>query len=213
MVTYRDGNEVPYESAGKLKQEPAFSLTTTGEFGPILVVVVGDALHGKLHWLRWEQGESGAAAVFSYAVPQTDSHFMVGLSAKSEADGILPAYHGEIAIDPATGAIVRLSQFADMTAPHQEMRAQIVVEYAPVTIAGRSYVCPVRGVAFSQFPVPTHYGPTGLHGVQVTGTDDQNSWPTKTELNDVAFTNYHEFRADVRIVTNPTQPETKSPPQ
>jgi hypothetical protein len=216
MVTYRDGKEVPYESAGKRKQEPAASLTTTGEFGPILAVVVGDALHGKLHWLRWDQGDGGPAAVFSYAVPQADSHFMVGRTAKSDADGILPAYHGEIAINPATGAILRLSQFADLTPPYQEMRAQIVVEYAPVTIAGRSYVCPVRGVAFSAIPVNLVAAPntaTNIGGVPTHAAGEQSSWPIKAELNDVAFTNYHEFRADARIVTTPAQSETKSPSQ
>lgn len=208
MVTYRDGSEVPYESAGKLKQErePAVSLTTTGEFGPILVVVVGDALHGKVQWSRWEQGESRPVAVFSYAVPQADSHFMVGLSAKGDADGIFPAYHGEITVDPETGAIVRLSQFADMTPPRKEMRAEIVVDYGPVTIAGRSYVCPVRGVAFSQLPVP-------FGGGFNFDARNQSTWPIKTELNDVAFANYHEFRADVRIVTTPAQSQTKSPSQ
>jgi hypothetical protein len=68
-------------------------------------------------------------------------------------------------------------------------------------------------VAFSQFPVPTRYASTGLDGVQVTGAEDQSSWPIKTELNDVAFTNYHEFGSEARIVTAPAQTQTQSPPQ
>jgi len=49
--------------------------------------------------------------------------------------------------------------------------------------------------------------------VQVTGAEDQSSWPIKTELNDVAFTNYHEFGSEARIVTAPAQTQTQSPPQ
>jgi VWFA-related protein len=206
-VTYRDGKEVLYENVSKLKQEPALALTTSGEFGPILIVIVGDALHGKLQWLRWEQGAGGPVAVFSYAVPQAESHFMVGLAGKGEAQGILPAYHGEIAVDPATGAILRLSQIADMTPPHQQVKAEITVDYAPVTISGRSYICPIRGVAFSKFPVisvPTASTTTNIRGVPTYGTGDKSSWPIKAELNDVAFTNYHEFGSEARIVTNPS---------
>jgi len=213
IVTYRDGKEVPYENVGRLKQESPLVLTTSGEFGPVLSVVVGDALDGKVKWLRWEQGAGGRAAVFSYAVPQADSHFVVGVAVRSKSQGVLSAYHGEIAIDPETGAVLRLSQIADMAAPHDAMRAEIAVDYGPVTISGRRYICPIRGVAFSQFPVPTRYASTGLDGVQVTGAEDQSSWPIKTELNDVAFTNYHEFGSEARIVTAPAQTQTQSPPQ
>ncbi|MGO9326065.1 MAG: hypothetical protein ACLP07_16035 [Terracidiphilus sp.] len=205
IVTYRDGKEVLYENAGKLNKEPALSLTTSGEFGPILIVVLDDALHGKVEWSRWEQGEGGSVAVFSYAVLQPDSHFMVGVAGNGKDEGIFPAYHGEIAVNPETGAVLRLIQIADMTPPHDEMRAKIVVDYGPVTISGRSYICPVKGVAFSQSPVPIGIG---LNADLAT----QSTWPIKTGLNDIAFTNYHEFGSEARILTAPAQTQTQSPP-
>jgi VWFA-related protein len=197
IVTYRDGKEIPYENARRLKEESPLLLTTSGEFGPILIVVVGDALHGKVQWLRWEQGAAGPVAVFSYAVPQTNSHFVVGVAVSSKSQEILPAYHGEITIDPETGAVLRLSQIADMTPPHDETSAAIAVDYGPVTISGRRYICPTRSVAFSQFPDPSGR-PFN------TSLGDKILWPIKTELNDVAFTNYHEFGSEARIVTNPS---------
>ncbi|HVN93475.1 MAG TPA: VWA domain-containing protein [Terracidiphilus sp.] len=196
MVTYRDGQEVLYEKGSKMKEEPALALTTSGEFGPILDVVIEDALHGRVRWQDWEQGPDGPLAVFAYAVTQPDSHFQVGIAGRGGAKELLPAYHGEITIDPATGAILRLSQIADMVAPHADMLAEIAVDYAPVTIAGRSYICPVRGVALSQFPIPSGLG-------IYADPETQSTRSIKSELNDVAFTNYHEFRAEVRIVTNP----------
>jgi VWFA-related protein len=197
IVTYRDGKEIPYENAARLKEESPLLLTTSGEFGPILVVVVGDALRGKVKWSHWEQGAGGPVAVFSYAVPQGDSHFEVGVAVTSRLQGIFPAYHGEITIDPETGAVLRLSQIADMTPPHDATRADITVDYGPVTISGRRYICPTRGVAFSQFP---DFSGTNFN----TSALAKSMWAIKTELNDIAFTNYHEFGSEARIVTNPS---------
>ncbi len=41
---------------------------------------------------------------------------MVSAKGRSESRGILPAYDGEIAVNPATGAVLRLSLIGDMTA-------------------------------------------------------------------------------------------------
>ncbi len=208
-VTYRDGREVAYEGAGKQKQEPALALTTTGEFGPILIVVVEDALHGKVAWSRWEQGAGGPIAVFAYAVPQTESHFMVGLARTGAGQGIFPAYHGEIAIDSVTGAILRLVEIADLTPTRPGMLASISLEYGPVTISGRSYICPVKGVAFSEYPLndPSAANKStaafGLVGKEINENSDKDLSSENTELNDVAFTNYHEFGSEARIVTSP----------
>ena len=186
-VTYRDGHEVP-DVAKKEKKEPRIGLTSSGEFGPVLAVVLGDALQSKISWLRWEQGASEPEAVFQFTVPENKSHFSVSITERDQTVAVVPAYHGEIEIDPATGEILRLSEIADMTPPRQDMRAAIMVEFAPVTISGRTYVCPVRSVAFSRFPDPNAaQGPV---------------MPMQTELNDVAFTNYHELRSDMRILAN-----------
>ncbi len=191
-VTYRDGHEVHDADTGKGKkeEEPALGLTTSGEFGPILGAVIGDVIQSGVTWLRWEQGASEPVAVFHYAVAEGESHFRVGITSGGKVQALYPAYHGEIAIDPETGAILRLSEVADMTPPHAAMGAAIVVEYAPVTIGDRSYICPVRGVAFSEIPVPS------------AGTAEGSAGPMQTALNDVAFTHYHEFGSEARIVTN-----------
>jgi VWFA-related protein len=70
------------------------------------------------------------------------------------------------------------------------MRAAKVVEYAPVNIGGRSYICPVKSVAFSTIPVPS------------ASAADELSGPVQANLNDVALTHYHEFGSEARIVAN-----------
>ncbi|HEY1804804.1 MAG TPA: VWA domain-containing protein [Terracidiphilus sp.] len=213
MVTYRDRHEVPFEGVGKQKKDPASGLTTDGEFGPILIGIVGDALRGKVEWLRWEQGTNGPIAIFSFSVPQADSHFKLGVTVGGKAQETFPAYHGEFAVDAKTGAIVRLSQIADTASPNKEQRAAILLEYAPVTISGRSYICPVRGVAFSMIPFKSasaDIAPSNIGGVPTYGTGDQIPGPMQIRLNDVAFTHYHEFRTEARIVANGSENDTNA---
>ena len=164
-------------------------LVTSGEFGPILGVVLGDALHGEITWGYWEQVSSGLLAVFRYTVPKAASHYVVGSSTSGGLDITNPSYHGEIAIDPVTGAIHRLTMVSDILIPSQSVKAAIMVLYNPVLIGGTSYTCPVKGVAISKVPVfPGQLAPPG-------------SLPLRqTILNDVNFTQYHIFRGQVRIL-------------
>ena len=189
-VTYRDGHEAIDEDAGKRKkaEESALGLTSSGEFGPILGAVINDIIPTGVSWLRWEQGDGEPAAVFHYAVAANQSHFRIGITMDGKGQSLFPAYHGEIEIDPATGEILRLSEVADAAPPHAGMRAAKVVEYAPVNIGGRSYICPVKSVAFSTIPVPS------------AAANDEASQPVQVNLNDVAFTHYHEFGSEARIV-------------
>lgn len=190
-VTYRDGREVnnSTQTEKNAKEGRAIDgLTTVGEFGPILAVVMGDSAQaGQVTWARWEQGTSDPIAVFRYSVPQQDSHYSVDIPAGAKVEDIRPAYHGEIAIDPATGAILRVNIIADLAQPHQMMRAAIMVEYAPVEIGERTYNCPVHGVAFSKIP---------------SASAKSDAVEVQTQLNDVVFTSYHLFGSESHILTS-----------
>jgi VWFA-related protein len=191
-VTYRDGHEVFDQDKDKRKkeEESAGGLTTSGEFGQVFLgAVIDDLVHSGVRWLRWEQGNGEPAAVFGFAVPANQSHFRIGITVGGSAEALFLAYHGEIEIDPATGEILRFSEIADPGPSHPSMRAAIVVEYAPMKIGDQSYIVPVRGVAFSMIPVPS------------SGATDEASEPVQVNLNDVAFTHYHEFGSEARIVT------------
>jgi hypothetical protein len=62
------------------------------------------------------------------------------------------------------------------------------VEYAPVEIGSRTYICPVRSVAVSRIP---------LLGVV---SDAKHPAPVTTRLNDISFTHYHLFRTESTIL-------------
>jgi hypothetical protein len=191
-VAYRDGYEVHGTDAepGKNENKPPSGLTTMGEFGPILSVVMGDVLRSEVTWQRWEQGASEPVAVFQYAVPEEQSNYVVGIPSGGKIKEFYPGYHGEIAIDPATGAILRISLLAELPPPYEAMQTAILVEYAAVVIGEQSYICPVRGVAFSKIPV--------AHGA---APQEGSTVDVQTQVNDVAFTQYHLFRSTARILT------------
>lgn len=188
-VTYRDGVEVANDEHKRSDTTPR-ELTTWGVFGPILKVVLSDALQGKLLWSHWERGASGDYGVFSYTVPQVYSHYNLAEGASDNPVSLFPAYHGEIGIDPETGSILRISVEADFAAAQAATKtASIQVEYGAVEIGGSPYICPVQSVALSRT-------------VSLDGRREGARQPnTTTRLNDVVFTNYHVFRSESRILT------------
>jgi hypothetical protein len=204
LVTYREGHEVTDSQSGKIKEQkpPDTGLTTSGEFGPILSVVLGDAISGEMFWDHWEQSKDGPLAVFRYAVPQQRSHYtLVGLDGKPH----LPAYHGQIAVDPKDGVILRLTLVSEQD-PSARFESAILVEYGPVVIGNAPYICPIRGVAISRFPESTV--PATVKNDLAPVIASELAWanaaeikvPPQTFLNDVSFTDYHVFRAEVRVL-------------
>ena len=193
MVTYRNGLEVEDKSqakGGDLRAPPA-GLTTKGEFGPILWVVTHDAVtSNQVTWSHWEQGVNGPVAVFKYEVTGGLSHYAVGTEDNGAVE--FPAYHGEIAAEPETGTILRITVIADRqpTELNAQFQSAILVEYAPVTIGGNSYICPVRAVATSK--------ESSLQKAALV----ENFLPSSlmTFVNDVSFTQYHVFRAESRVL-------------
>ena len=191
-VAYRQGSEV-HEKAGKgSKPDPSNAgLTTNGEFGPILGIVLGDAIRTQsVTWSHWEQGQSGPIAVFHYSIPQDRSHYTAWIPNGMGRETLHPGYHGEIAIDPATGNVMRTSAVIDMAPPHQAIAMAMLVEYAPVTIGSRTYICPVHGVAYSKVPL------TDPRVVTHNSIEMMN-----TQMNDVVFTQYHQFGSEIHIVS------------
>lgn len=184
VASYRDGVAEERTGSGWKAGPRNLGMTTSGEFGPILTTVVGDAIRGQVRWGHWEQGTNGPVAVLRYVVPQEISHYAlsVGVAVGKGGAPQAPAYHGEIAVDPANGNILRLTIESELKPPHQIFDSSIEVEYGPVTIGTASYICPVKGVALSKVSFPN---------------DDPKSQeptaPPQTFINDVSFTEFAEL--------------------
>lgn len=190
VVTYRDGVEMrgAQKMDSSLISQPAEGFTTAGEFGPILSVVLDDAMRNTISWGYWEQGAQGKVAVFRYAVPVGQSSYAVALQNGARNEKLFPAYHGEIAIDPASGAILRITVIANPDPSHDVKQSEILVEYGAVSLGGKDYICPVKSAALLKSFIK----------------DAQRGHQLRTQLNEVTFTGYHVLRGDVRIL--PEQP-------
>lgn len=146
-VFYSDGGEKIRSGRRHSKKS---GMTTNGEFGNILETVMDDAAIGDLVWNRWEKGSEELLAVYRFAITKRrNSHYSVnGLPTAVKA-----------LLEPGEPLTI----------------AESAVEYGPVDLGGKVYICPLKGVAFSE------------------GT--RLRW-----LNDVVFKDYHLFRANMRIL-------------
>jgi VWFA-related protein len=117
-----------------------------------------------------------------------------------------PGYHGTISIDPATGAVLRITIEAELSKGDPLMRADTVVEYGPVMIGDRKFICPLRSLAVSLEP-----GGAGSKSMVLNGTGDDSAWESPLSgnrkapvllINETRFANYHRLGTSMRIVTN-----------
>jgi len=214
-VLYRNGNEVVRAEIAKGAKSKSVvrELSTHGVFGPVLSTVLADAADGTIAWSHWEEGPSGLRAVFNYRVPQRASHYSVvfpseelelDYPANADLDSLakngtrkdarrLPAYHGEIAVNPADGSILRMTIIADMKSSDPVIRADLMVEYGRVVLGGRTYICPLKSVSLS------------LEHVMYETAILPALGPPQLRVNDEVFKQYHLFRGDVYILTGAEQ--------
>jgi VWFA-related protein len=210
----REREDQPPEQGSAVWQSRT-GLLSGGEFGTTLGMILTDTAKGKIEWSHWERTPTGLLAVFRYSVPASASHFELVSSFQREAsvEGVRgpangrgvsgigvrpnvssgnievvrtrPAYVGSIWLNPASGAIYRITMEADKSKGPQFRRAAMLVEYGPVDISGSQFICPVRSLALSE-TVATAESYTG---------NAATMW-----LNETLFTDYHRFASSSRIV-------------
>jgi hypothetical protein len=195
-ITFRDGKELidpmkhPY--GGESGTVQTLGMESQGEFGPEPAVILTDMDADRVAFHHWEHGPIGLAAVYRYSVPAEESHYAVDFACNgSSSFHAQPAYHGTLAIDPDTGALLRLTLQADSKTGDPLSHVASVVEYGPVVIGDQTYICPLRSLTFS---VMEHNACTHIGLVQ------------PLYLNRTKFTNYHRLGSTWRIVPDPPAP-------
>jgi hypothetical protein len=202
-VLFRDGAEVENSDHRK----PRLGLVSWGEFGPLLSVITADMLKGTVTFHHWERDSGDLIAVFDFQVPIEDSYYIVRYccnlpgGVKNQLFQVQPAYHGRIAIDSSTGGIVRLVISADLQPPAPIWRADIAIEYGPVELGGKTYICPLRSIAIST--AANAFGQAATTLTNPEGASGPADAIGITFLNHTVFENYHLFRGDLRIGSYP----------
>jgi len=232
-VHFREGREVvEAESNGAPLKKFVNGLDTWGTFGPILTIVISDALKARIGWSHWENGPQGRLAVFRYAVLEADSHFRTQFCCYLSENGLpssfaaKPGYHGELAIDPKTGAVLRLVLKADVrpdAAAHVEpeesplLRSDVLVEYGTVDIAGKQYITPQRAVTVMTSWTLGSEGPVKQGLAKAEGAKavkmalEQMEFSQVNAINETVFSNYHVFRSEAKLVADPADAGTPAP--
>ncbi|MFZ0744240.1 MAG: hypothetical protein WAM85_07525 [Terracidiphilus sp.] len=200
-IRFHDGKERAEEKFVKnAPQDPGSEhLETIGTFGPILATVMTAATlpHSELEWSRWEQGENGRLAVFRYRVPQETSLFSAEFCCLAidfdEVPFRKPApFHGEIAVDPSTGAILRLTIQANLQWRLPLERSDVMVEYRSVVKGSRTFICPSRSVSISR--------QRRTMAIEEWGEVFKVYAPFETLLSEMRFEKYRIFGATSRIL-------------
>jgi len=195
-IAYRNGQELSDSVSGRSQNSSVPGLTTWGEFGPILKTVLSDSFKGSVVWSRWQMSETGGlVAVFSYRVPKSASHYLIDACCFQKSRGDpqsfpfrdKPGYHGELFLDPASGDIDRVTLQAELTEDDPVMASGIAVQYGRVAIAGKDYLCAIRGIAISK-----------VHNLEMELIDKVGP---EEHLNQVSFTDYHKFGSASHILT------------
>lgn len=217
-VLYRNGTAV-VEKKQKLGKRSisrgvrARDLETGGTFGPILVYALTAAATSPstLRWKRWEHGKYGDLAVFSYKAAGTNKIVPeLTYCCLPEGDGTTlyrnkADTYGEFAVNPDTGAIMRIVINADLNEERDPnmplIRSQVMVEYGPQELGSKTYICPQRSVEISRGRSERDLYEWGMVFSLYSYFE--------TMINDAAFGGYHKFGVESRILPGF---ETPAPP-
>jgi hypothetical protein len=176
-------------------------------------MMAATASSSTLRWQRWERGKDGDLAVFSYRIASPNIKHEVTYCCLPQGDGTTvyqnkTEAYGEFALNPDTGAIMRIVINDDLDEERDPdvplIRSQIMVEYGPQELGGKTYICPQRSLNISR-----GRSERILHE---WGMDFTLYGYFETMINDVTFGGYHKFGGEARILPGFDETEeTKTP--
>jgi len=183
------------EAGAPVGGSPEHGLSSFGEFGGILSALFPEEYPPQVTWGYWDMLSGRRLAVFHYRIAAEHSpyHISYCCDSKSAPVSVAAAYRGDFYIDPASGAIWRITRRTlEMPAAFPTRWVETIVDYRLVRIGGASYLCPVRSSTYSE---SRHSGtPRGAVTVRY--------------LNETRFLHYRKFGAESRLVTGEAAEET-----
>jgi hypothetical protein len=193
QITFQDGKEVTDNSLGtNSTKSKDGGLESRGEFGTEAAVVLMDVEKGSVVFDHWEQSMAGAAAAYRYSVPRESSHYEVTDACQGHVSfHEIPGYSGEIALDPRSGAILRMTLVAESKPGDPLSHVASVIEYGPVVLGSHRSICPLRSLTF----MVEEANGCGKHKLQ----------KPVALINQTIFSNYHRFGSSATMIFDEAQ--------
>ncbi len=145
----------------------------------------------QFQWRHWEEIAGERVAVLTFEVDRAHSDFFIDWCCVDKAARHeRVAYHGQVFLDPYSGVVRRLWWKArDIPDAIPTRSSATLVEYAPVAIGGKSWICPARSITLTETrsPFRTKGGAGNIRS-----------------LNETLFTGYHKFEAKSRLLPSHT---------
>lgn len=206
QITFREGKEVidePHASADLTQPAPKGNdagLQSRGEFGSEAAVLLMDLESGSAIFDHWEQTMGGPAAVYHYTVPRESSHYEVTDRCHEHVSfHDTPGYHGELAVDPKSGAILRMTLETESKPGDPVSHVASVVEYGPVVLGNRRSICPLRSLTFM------------VEEAKGCTQGKQKLEKPVAMINQTIFSNYRRFGSSATMIVNDAESGYTSP--
>jgi VWFA-related protein len=240
-VAVRDGketNDPTISASSPTMQQAKFSsvpggLTSQGEFGPILLIVLVDASKGKLGWARWEETGGKKAAVFQFSVDKSASHFNLnftppppkgggvgyGSGARFNSNRMRPPHSAET-VDIGSSSKVHFVGYHGLMTVDPETGAILRISIEADWHPGDEMQRPSMMVEYGPVKIGDNTYICPKHSVAVSILEDTFMLtPTSPEqsvhamhLNDVEFTGYRRFGSEVTLIAGDSGGGDAKPP-
>jgi VWFA-related protein len=241
QVTFLNGDEkleLKPVAGRRMKSNAISGLTSSGEFGNMMISVFLPTSHARAKWSHWEVLHGQRVAVFRYLVVSGNSTYQVDYCCVNKQKvSLKTAYQGFLFVDPRTGTIARMTRSTIGLPDDFPMRQlETAVEYGPVTIGEQSYMCPLRSVTRAD-SIPADGSGEGKNliarGGGIGGGGGRRGGSVHTvidpgeasgnggrlhSLNETTFSEYRKFGAESRVLlagesAAPSAPAGNSPVQ
>lgn len=193
-ISFEDGKEITDGARVPGAKSKDTGLESRGEFGAEAAVVLMDLEQGTVVFDHWEQSMVGPVADYRYSVPRESSHYEVDDTCQDHVSfHDTPGYHGEIALDAKTGAIMRMTLEAESRSNDPVSHVASIVEYGPVVLGSRRSICPLRSLTFM-----VEEANSCSHG-------NHKLEKPVAMINQTIFSNYHRFGSSATMIFNEAQ--------
>jgi hypothetical protein len=194
-ITFQDGKEVTDGPSSSNDAKPKDNgLESRGEFGTEAAVVLMDVEKGTIAFDHWELSMAGPATVYRYSVPRESSHYEVTNACTDHISfHDTPGYSGEIALDPKSGAILRMTLVAESKPGDPVSHVASVIEYGPVVLGHHRSICPLRSLTFM------------VEEANGCGHGNRKLQKPVAMINQTIFSNYHRFGSSATIIFDEAQ--------